>query len=86
MNPKLEFSSRLASSCKHKIFSLLSMHRAGTHPGRGGLEGGEGKAALHWVVGMAQLPGWWAQPRAAGAQGALGHCSDIGLGLGAVWS
>ena len=29
---------------------------------------------------MAQLPGQRAQPQAAGAQGALGHRSDIGSG------
>lgn len=38
-----------------------------------------------WVVGMAQLPAQWTQRQAVRAQGALGHCSDIGLGLGALW-
>lgn len=39
------------------------------------------------AVGMEQLPGQWARPRAAGAQGALGHRSQPqGLSLGGtVW-
>lgn len=46
--------------------------------GRAG--GGEGKAVPQRVVGMAQLPGQQAQPRAAGAQGVLGHHSDTRSG------
>lgn len=47
--------------------------------------GVEEKVLPQRAVGMAQLPGQQAQPRAAGAQGTLRHCSDIGLGfVGAV--